>query len=100
MMPSAGTPPHNWLMRYVALFSAMGASSCRISRSKRYEASVLSPRELLVALVLAALKLAASKNMSVVPSSISVFMPPIIPARPIDLEVSAITSIGGIRVLR
>ena len=65
-------------------------------RSKRVDASVLSPRALLVARTDDGLKYAASKTMRVVPADTSESAPPITPPIACAFEASAITNISGL----
>ena len=83
MIPSDAEAPQSFIINPVARRNASSAISGRNSLSNRYEASVFSPRAVLVDRVLAPLKLADSRNILEVDPSISVLRPPIIPARPI-----------------
>ncbi len=99
-MPFAASPPEISSISPVALRRPRSASSARMARSNRYDASVFIRSAVRVRRVLTGSKLAASSSTDVVFSSISVLAPPITPASPIASRESAMHSIGGFSARR
>ena len=77
----------------VALCNAIGTISTLGDLSKRYDASVATPKSLTVVRTLTALKFADSINIDVVSSETELCLPPIIPASAIGFSASEIVSI-------